>query len=82
MPKDDPTPLQKLLKPLQTVLLAGRPVLSARQYRRRMERLQREEPEYYRALIEAKARLEKVAQAMYPPEEERKRLVELENPKD
>lgn len=80
MTKDNRTPLQKLLHNLHVGLRVSE--RSARQQRQELERLQREEPEFYAALIAARARLKTVAEAMYPPEEEHKRLLELKEPRD
>lgn len=62
-----------------------RPPLEGEELRRvqeELEQMKRDRPDLYRALVESKARLEKLAEAMYPSEEEHRRLLATEHPSD
>ena len=74
------TPFQRLIREMNL-----RPPLEGEELRRvqeELEQMKRDRPELYRALVESKARLEKLAEAMYPSEEEHRRLLATEHPSD
>lgn len=72
------TPYQRLIREMNLG-----PSLEGEELRRvqaELEQLRKTEPEFYKALLKAKAALEEVAEAMYPSEEEHRRLLANERP--
>lgn len=73
------TPYRRLLRELG---LRRKPLSGSERRRvlKELEQIKVQEPEFYNALLRAKAELEQVAQAMYPPAEEHRRLLANESP--
>ena len=77
--RPEQTPLQKLSKASG---LRRKP-LSARERRRllrELEQMRRERPEVYNALVAHRDRMQALAETMYPPEAEHRRLLDEKHP--
>ena len=76
------TPLQKLLLESGLLPKKGPTPQQLAEWHRQLEWVKVHRPDFYQALVEHKKRMKELAEAMYPPEEEHKRLLELKEPQD
>lgn len=76
------TPLQKLLLESGLLPKKGPTPRQLAEWRAELEWVRVHRPDFYQALVESNRRTAELAEAMYPPPEEQKRLVELKNPQD
>jgi len=73
------SPYERLSKEsgLRRTPLQGREL---RRVRQELEQIKRDRPELYAMIIKARKELDEIAAAMYPPEEEHRRLLDKSNP--
>ena len=76
------TPLRKLLNASGLLVGKRNTPRRRRELLAKLEHLRQTDPEKYAAFLSLEEHLTSLAEAVYPPPEEQKRLVELKNPQD